>query len=77
MVMKRPPIKILLIEDDEDDYILVRDLLGEIDANHYQLDWVQNYQDGLQHMLTNLHDVYLIDYRLGAENGLKLLCDTD
>src|SRR5579859_3703936 len=66
-------IKILLVEDDEDDYILARDLLSEIPGRHFALDWINNYQRGLETMVLNQHDVVLVDYRLGAENGVSLL----
>jgi diguanylate cyclase (GGDEF)-like protein len=71
--MQKPPIKILLIEDDPDDFILTRDLLAEVDGDRYHLDWAQNYQDGLKQIQADLHDIYLIDYRLGPEDGLQLL----
>src|SRR5215472_17136083 len=66
-------IKILLVEDDEDDYILARDLLTEIPGRHFALDWVSTYAGGLETMLLNQHDVVLVDYRLGPENGVTLL----
>ena len=66
-------IKILLVEDDEDDYILARDLLGEIPGHRFALDWVSTYEGGLETMLLNQHDVILVDYRLGPENGVTLL----
>ena len=67
-------INILLIEDDEDDYLLLRDCLVEqgTDAN-YHLDWVQTYQAGLKEIERGDHDVYLIDHYLGAFSGLDLL----
>ena len=71
--MQKPSIKILLIEDDRDDFILTRDLLAEIDSVRYHLDWARTYQDGLKQVRAGLHDVYLVDYRLGANDGLQLL----
>lgn len=71
--MQQPSTKILLIEDDQDDFILTRDLLSEVDSGHYHLDWVQTYNDGLKQIEAAAHDVYLIDYRLGKEDGLQLL----
>lgn len=71
--MQKLSTKILLIEDDEDDFILTRDLLAEIDKGKFHLDWARTYQDGMKQIQTGLHDVYLIDYRLGADDGLQLL----
>jgi two-component system cell cycle sensor histidine kinase/response regulator CckA len=66
-------IKILLVEDDEDDYILARDLLAEIPGHRFALDWVNTYARGLERMVLNQHDLVLVDYRLGPENGVTLL----
>ena len=68
--MNGPPIRVLLIEDDEDDYVLTRDLLSEIKGAPFHLDWVKDYDAALAVMTANRHDVYLLDYRLGARNGL-------
>jgi two-component system, cell cycle sensor histidine kinase and response regulator CckA len=66
-------IKVLLVEDDEDDYIIARDLFAEIRGNQFTLKWVKTFQAGLDMMLLNQHDVCLVDYRLGAQNGVDLL----
>src|SRR5216684_2591874 len=65
--------KVLLVEDDEDDYLLTRELLGEIKGGRFELDWAQTFEAGLEAILTNRHDVCLVDYRLGAKNGIELL----
>ncbi len=68
------PIKVLLVDDDEDDYILTRDIFKEIpQKENYQLSWVNNYEEGINAMLKNHYDVYLIDYRLGKYTGIDLL----
>jgi two-component system, cell cycle sensor histidine kinase and response regulator CckA len=66
-------IRVLLIEDDEDDFVLTRDLLGEIPTARFELEWVGRYEQGLDAMRANRHDVYLVDYRLGERTGLDLL----
>jgi signal transduction histidine kinase len=71
--MMKDKIKILLIEDDEDDYILTLDTLNEIPDKMYELDWVANYEEGLKAISSNSFDVFLLDYRLGKESGLDLL----
>lgn len=71
--MSKDSIKVLLIEDDEDDYILTRDLLSEIEREKFDLEWVDSYDAALEKIQMHQHDVYLVDYRLGAHNGLELL----
>ncbi|MBI3546614.1 MAG: diguanylate cyclase [Gammaproteobacteria bacterium] len=66
-------IKVLLIEDDEDDYLLTRNFLKEIAHAQFELEWVRDYASALEKILRNEHHVCLIDYRLGAHDGLELL----
>jgi two-component system CheB/CheR fusion protein len=66
------PVRVLLVEDDEDDFVLTRDLLAEIPGG-YQLEWVSSYDDALRALARNDVDVYLVDYRLGRRTGLDLL----
>jgi signal transduction histidine kinase len=66
-------IKVLLVEDDEDDYVFTRDLLAEIDAGRFEVEWSQTYEQGLARVLQNHFDVCLLDFRLGARTGLELL----
>jgi diguanylate cyclase (GGDEF)-like protein/PAS domain S-box-containing protein len=66
-------IRVLLVEDDEDDYVLTRDLLTQIPGGAYMLDWVTSFDAALAAAGTGQHDVYLIDYRLGAYSGIDLL----
>ena len=68
-----PPIRVLLVDDDQDDFFLTRELLEEIPGGRFQLDWVSTYEAGLEAICRGEHDVYLIDYRLGAKTGLDLL----
>ncbi|MEA5476151.1 ATP-binding protein [Pseudanabaena galeata UHCC 0370] len=65
--------RVLLVDDDEDDYIVARDFLSEAELLDFKLTWVDNYDDGLAEISKNCHDVYLFDFRLGKENGLELL----
>src|SRR6266404_60937 len=67
------PVRVLLIEDDEDDYILASELFSEIPGRRFALDWVKTFESGLEALCRNQHDVALVDYRLGARNGVELL----
>ncbi|MFO0811380.1 MAG: hybrid sensor histidine kinase/response regulator [Gemmataceae bacterium] len=66
-------VRVLLVDDDRDDYVLTRDLLNECASGHYELDWKQDYNSGLVGICSGCYDVVLLDYRLGAKTGLDLL----
>jgi two-component system cell cycle sensor histidine kinase/response regulator CckA len=66
-------VRVLLVEDDEDDYILTRGLFAGMKGRRFHLEWFNSYQLGLDAMIRNQHDVCLVDYRLGAKNGVELL----
>lgn len=66
-------LRVLLIEDDEDDVLITRDLLEEGSAVPFDLNWIDNADDGLAALRDNHHDVALIDYRLGPESGIDLV----
>ena len=71
--MKAAPLRVLLIEDDPDDYSMTRRLLSKIKTAEFDLEWAQTFEEGLGAMQRKEHDVYLIDYRLGRRDGLDLL----
>lgn len=66
-------VRVLLIEDDEDDFILVKDLLGTASSQAFSIDWVPSFEEGLRALVSSEHDVCLLDYRLGPRNGMELL----
>jgi PAS domain S-box-containing protein len=68
-----PQIRVLLVEDDEDDYVLTRGLFSEMTGCKFKLEWFKSYHLGLEAMVRNQHDVCLLDYRLGPQNGIELL----
>src|SRR5690349_11838295 len=67
------PVRVLLIDDDEEDYILTRYVFDEFKDNQFTLDWLDNFDDGLNTINESRHDIYLVDYRLGERTGLELL----
>jgi PAS domain S-box-containing protein len=71
--MHDAPIKVLLVDDDEDDFIIARDLISQIRDRHYQVEWRDNFEDGLEVAQRGEHDICLLDYRLGEFTGLDLL----
>ena len=68
-------LRILLVEDDEDDFVLTRSMLQAPGAGRFQLEWEQSYLPALQAIREARHDLYLVDYRLGDRTGLDLVRD--
>lgn len=73
MVEQRQRTKILIIDDDEDDYILTRAFVNDIPHGQFQVDWCPVYAQALEKMTRRDYDLYLVDFRLGAKTGLDLL----
>jgi len=66
-------LRVLIADDDEDDYVLTRELLMRIGRPRFQIDWTPSYERALEAIELNQHDVYLFDYHLGHADGLELL----
>lgn len=71
--MEHPPLRVLLIDDEEVFSILLRRMLKNIPGKTYEIEWAATYEDGLAKMREQRHDVYLLDHYLGAKTGLDLL----
>ncbi len=71
--MSEQAIRVLLVEDDDDDYFLVQDYFHELGAKHYVLDRVPTFDEAVLAFHECKHDLILLDYRLGSHNGLDLI----
>ena len=71
--MDDQPIKLLLVDDDEDDYVVIRDLLSEIDWVNFDLHWASTYATAQQAAKSDEYHLFLVDYRLGERDGLELM----
>lgn len=66
------PVNILLVEDDEDDFLLFRDAL-ETYPGLFHLDWFPGYSEALTEIKSRLFDICVIDYQLGSHSGMDLI----
>mgnify|MGYP002629833409 FL=1 len=67
-------LRILLIDDDENAFALTKELLREVNGRTVELDWASEPEAGLAGILAEQHEIYLLDYRLGATDGIEILC---
>lgn len=68
-------LRILLIDDDEDDFLITSEYIRQIPGMECQIDWCSQYDQALAHLKAKDYDIYFTDYRLGAKTGLDLLQD--
>lgn len=73
--MKNDRIRVLLVEDDEDDYVIMQDIISEIRYMQIELTWVDNYDSALKAAKSGSDDIFIIDYFLRGFTGLDLLCE--
>ena len=66
-------VNVLLVEDDEEDYLITRDMLADQVRVRFRVDWCADYDVALGLIREQRHDVYLVDFRLGAHTGLELV----
>jgi signal transduction histidine kinase len=72
--LQQPPNRrVLLVDDDREDYLITRETLGDVRGTRYSVAWAQTYDEALNALLTEPFDVCLLDHRLGAKTGLMLL----
>lgn len=69
----RHPVRVLLVEDDEEDFLLTRELLWDIGKDRFHIDWAESFEAGLAAAAKQEHDIYLVDYRLGPHEGVEFL----
>ncbi len=41
-------VRVLLVEDDEDDFVLTRDLLASQDRTRFEVEWAPSYEQALR-----------------------------
>jgi PAS domain S-box-containing protein len=69
----RSSISILLIDDDEEDFLITRDIIADFPSGAYTLAWEPDFEKAKVKILQSEHEAYLVDFRLGAESGLDLI----
>lgn len=66
-------IRILIIDDDEDDFIITSSYIQEIPSGNFKIDWCSRHEDALRMICEKEYDIYFIDYFLGGITGMDLL----
>jgi PAS domain S-box-containing protein len=68
-------LRILVVEDDEDDFLLINDYIKHLRAWKCEVKWISRYEEAIAELTTNAYTICFSDYRLGAKNGIDLIKD--
>ena len=71
--MENEVIRVLVVEDCEDDFILIREMLTRTEWMKFSVTWAPSYNTGIGQLRTPACDVALIDYRLDGRNGIEFI----
>ncbi len=66
-------ISVLLIDDDEDDYLITLRAINRIPESRFKLEWCSSFDRAKDLISKRSHDIYLVDYQLGEHTGFELL----
>ncbi len=75
MVSSSQLVRILIIDDDEDDFILTSGFINSIEDRTFDIQWCYNYKTALEEIESKKFHLYFVDYRLGAKTGIDLLAE--
>lgn len=67
------PIRVLLIDADRSEYALIGQMLNTIDYGYYELTWCWKPEHAIDAILSELHDVVLLDYQIDNGSGPEIL----
>lgn len=70
-------INVLLVDDDEEDYLIIKRLFAAMKSTRCVLEWASSSDEGIQKIAEARHDAYLVDYRLDVRTGLDVLQEVD
>jgi len=68
-------IRILLVDDNEDDAMIAQDHLSRIPGRTFHVQWAPTFQNGLTTLLEQKHDICFVDYCLDKGTGLGFLAE--
>ena len=66
-------LKVLIIDDDEDDYVIMSHHLSKINTQDYEVFWCNDFDLAEKEILKDEHDIYLIDHFLGRGEGVEII----
>ena len=69
--------RVLLVDNDEDDFILIADMLSDVQKGKFSLKWASTVQAGKDALNVDTFDAVLINDGIGAHSVVELIGEAD
>ncbi len=71
--MMNTPIRLLIVDDDEDDFYLTSEYINEIPNRQFDITWASSFSQGMEQLEKAKFDLCFFDFLLGVKTGIDLL----
>ena len=71
--MNKDSVKLLIVDDDEDDFYLTSEYLKDIPNKQFDITWASSFNEGIAQLSNTAFDLCFFDFLLGAKTGIDLL----
>src|SRR5690242_11808324 len=65
--------KILIVDEDEADFLVAKEMLKEAKGRKYEVEWADSFEAGQAACLTDQYSAVLVDDDLGSQSGIELI----
>jgi PAS domain S-box-containing protein len=65
--------RIVIVDDDEDDFLITSEFIRSIPDAKFDILWNKNFREGVSSLLSGEYHLFFVDYRLGAKSGIDFL----
>ncbi len=73
MLVEPTTYRILIVDDDEDDFFITNQYIKNIKGYNFNVEWRYDYKSAMEDVCKKKYDLYLVDYYLGAKTGLDFI----
>ena len=73
MFSEQSSYKILIVDDDEDDFFITHQYIKNMKGSKFEVEWRYDYKGAIEDICAKKYDIYLVDYYLGAKTGLDFI----
>lgn len=73
IVLEEQQLKFLLVEDNENDYLVIRKLCEEAFSTSCEVFWISKYEDAIIAIKNGDYDIFLFGNHLGKHLGVELI----